>query len=187
MTPRPPLDASTAQARLLRRYLHAYGPASPQHFAQWLGVAPGWASEIFRSLQKELQRVDLDGALAWVNADDIEAPGIPPRGLRLLPYFDAYVVACQPRARLFPGRAAARALSPTGQAGNYPVLLVDGMVAGVWHQRRAGRRIHITVEPIEPLTSGQRRALEAEAERVGVALEGEPTLTIGPVSVGGHA
>ena len=59
-------------------------------------------------------------------------------GVRLLPYFDAYVVAGQPRALLFPGRAAERALAG-GQAGNFPVLLVDGMVAGVWHAKRAGR------------------------------------------------
>ena len=26
-----------------------------------------------------------------------------------------------------------------GQAGNYPVVLVDGVVGGVWHQRRSGR------------------------------------------------
>ena len=53
-------------------------------------------------------------------------PARPHRGIRLLPYFDAYVVAGQPRKRLYPGAAAARALTPAGQAGNYPVLLVDG-------------------------------------------------------------
>ena len=62
-----------------------------------------------------------------------------PHGVRLLPYFDAYVVGCQPRELLFPGRAAERALAG-GQAGNYQVLLIDGVVAGVWHQRRSGRR-----------------------------------------------
>ena len=47
----------------------------------------------------------------------------------LLPYFDAYAVGCHPRERLFPGAAAERALA-RGQAGNRPVLLVDGVVAG---------------------------------------------------------
>ena len=41
------------------------------------------------------------------------------------------------RDRLYPGPAAARALTPSGQAGNYPVLLVDGVVGGLWHQRRS--------------------------------------------------
>jgi hypothetical protein len=57
----------------------------------------------------------------------------------LLPYFDAYVIGCHPRATLFPACRGKRALTG-GQAGNVPVLLVDGVVAGVWHQRRSGRR-----------------------------------------------
>ena len=48
-------------------------------------------------------------------------------------YFDAYVVVGQPRDLLYPGAAGTRALTPSGQAGNYPVLLVDGVVGGVWH------------------------------------------------------
>ncbi|GGP35219.1 hypothetical protein GCM10010231_02580 [Streptomyces sindenensis] len=34
-----------------------------------------------------------------------------------------------------------------GQAGNFPVLLVGGVGAGVWHRRRPGRRIAVTVGP----------------------------------------
>jgi hypothetical protein len=55
------------------------------------------------------------------------------------------------------GAAAARALTPSGQAGNYPVLLVDGEVGGVWHQRRSGRKLAITVESLGELTVRQRR------------------------------
>ena len=124
----------------------------PSTSPRWLGVPPSWAREVFGSLGDRLERVEFDGVACWVNAGDTEPSGIEPRGVRLLPYFDAYVVACQPRARLFPARAATRALAPSGQAGNFPVLLVDGTVAGVWHQRRAGQRIHVTVEPIVPLS-----------------------------------
>jgi hypothetical protein len=105
----------------------------------------------------------------------------------LLPYFDAYVVGSHPRDRLFPGQVATRALAPSGQAGNYPVLLIDGIVAGVWHQRRSGRRIDVTVEPLIRLASKQRRTLEAQVERIGTILEGQARLTIGTVTTGGHA
>jgi hypothetical protein len=114
-------------------------------------------------------------------------PSTAPQGVRLLPYFDAYVVGCHPRALLFPGRAAERALSPSGQAGNFPVLLINGVVAGVWHQRRSGRKLDITVEPFARLTAMQRRALDGEAERIGAFLEGTPQLIIGRVTAGGHA
>lgn len=117
---------------------------------------------------------------------DTDFPAGPARGVRLLPYFDAFTIASQPRERLFPGAAYTRALAG-GQAGNHPVLLIDGTVAGVWHQRRSGRRIVVTVEPLSPLTAGQLRELEEQVERVAVVLEGKPELTVGKVSVGPHA
>ena len=59
----------------------------------------------------------------WLAAEDGPAPSPIVGSVHLLPYFDAYTVAGQPRELLFPGRAAERALA-RGQAGNFPVLLV---------------------------------------------------------------
>jgi len=182
-----PDPGEAALRALVHRYLYAYGPATPRHFARWLGIPPRRAGELFDELSGELEAVDLDGEPAWVRAGDTETPGPPHRGVRLLPYFDAYVIAGQPRERLYPGAAAARALSPAGGAGNYPVLLVDGVVGGVWHQRRAGRTLAITVEPLRALTAAQRRQLGDEADLVGAVLLATPTLTVGTVTVGPHA
>lgn len=182
-----PADGDTAMRDLVTRYLHAYGPATPRHFARWLGISPGYAAGLFGQLAGVLDRVELDGEPGWIVAGDTATPAEPYRGLRLLPYFDAYVVAGQPRDRLYPGAAAARALVPSGQAGNYPVLLIDGVVGGVWHQRRSGRKLAITVEPLRELTAPQRRLLHDEAALVGAVMEATPTLTVGTVSVGPHA
>ncbi|HEY2263726.1 MAG TPA: winged helix DNA-binding domain-containing protein [Streptosporangiaceae bacterium] len=187
-----PADGDAALRALVLRYLHVYGPATPQHFARWLAISPRYAAELFGRLAgdragADLERVELDGEAAWVAAGDTGTPSSPHRGIRLLPYFDPYVVAGQPRARLYPGAAAARALSPSGQAGNYPVLLVDGVVGGVWHQRRSGRQLALTVEPLGELTASQRRQLDGEAALVGTVMEATVTLTVGPVTVGPHA
>ncbi|MEW1588677.1 winged helix DNA-binding domain-containing protein [Micromonospora vinacea] len=179
-----PMPGRAALAALVDGYLHAYGPATPAQFARWLGVPSGWATWLFGSV--DLTEVTVEGSRAWVAADDTEFPDDRPSGLRLLPYFDAYAVGCHPRERLFPGPAAERALAG-GQAGNYPVLLVDGVVAGVWHQRRSGRSIRVTVEPLGTLGAAEQRALAEEVERIGEILEGKASLTIGTVSVGPHA
>jgi hypothetical protein len=150
-----PLPTPEALRILVRRYLHAFGPATPQDFAKWPAAPGGWATGLFASAAGagEIEEVDFAGTRAWVAAGDTVFPEGPVRGVRLLPYFDAYVIAAQPREVLFPGAAYRRALAG-GQAGNHPVLLVDGMVAGVWHQRRQGRRTTVTVEPLGKLTSG---------------------------------
>jgi hypothetical protein len=67
------------------------------------------------------------------------------------------------------------------------VLLVDGVVAGVWHQARRGRRTTITVEPLGRLTARQTRELGERAERVGEVLEATAELVIGEVKTGPHA
>src|SRR5690348_13770166 len=180
-------DGETALRTLVTRYLHAYGPATPAHFARWIGVPPRHAAALFGALASGLERVELDGETAWTRAGDTGTPSEAHRGVRLLPYFDPYVVAGQPRERLYPGAAAARALTPAGQAGNYPVLLVDGVVGGVWHQRRSGRKIAITVEPLRELTAAQRGQLGDEVDLVGTVMEATATLTMGTVTAGAHA
>ncbi|MFH9069090.1 winged helix DNA-binding domain-containing protein [Streptomyces alboflavus] len=188
-----PAPADEALHSLVARYLHAYGPATPRQFAQWLGAPPVWAAALFDTLAAagSLRPVDVEGSTGWLNAADDQEPDTetPAAGtLRLLPYFDAYVVGCHPRDQLFPGPAAARALSRTGQAGNYPVLLVDGTVAGVWHLRRSGRTADLTVEPLARLSAARRRALDEEAARIGAFLDTTTLrVTVGPVTVGPHA
>ncbi|GGV69671.1 hypothetical protein GCM10010277_79990 [Streptomyces longisporoflavus] len=190
----PPLDAETATGRLARRFLYAYGPATPRQYAKWAAAPGAWADAVFASLASsgDIEEVRVEGEpgpASWVTAGDTEFPEYPEElvaGVRLLPYFDAFVIASHPRGRLFPGRAYERALAG-GQAGNFPVLLIDGVVAGVWHQRRSGRRVTVTVEPLAPLTAARERGLEGQVERVGEVLEGRAELVVGEVTVGAHA
>ncbi|MGA9597579.1 MAG: winged helix DNA-binding domain-containing protein [Acidimicrobiia bacterium] len=182
-----PEEGNSAVRSLLARYLYAYGPATPQNFAKWLNISPRLSTGLFDRSVDELDRVELEGTAAWVLAGDTDMPQEPHRGIRLLPYFDAFVVACQPRELLYPGAAAARALTRSAQAGNYPVVLVDGVVGGVWHQRRSGRKLALTVEPLRKLTAPQRRQLNDEIDLVGEVMKAEPTVTVGTVAVGPHA
>jgi hypothetical protein len=172
--------ATNAVPDLLLRYLHAFGPSSPARFANWLATSEPWARKVFKSADLEL--VEVAGEELWVARGDTEAPAEPARGLRLLPYFDTYAYAVgNDRARLNPGTAATRA------KGNFQVLLVDGVVGGLWHQKRSGRRLAVTVEPFRLLTARRRRELAEQVGRVGTILGAEPELTIGEVTVGGHA
>ena len=167
-------------ALLLREYLHSYGPATGRDFAQWLAAPVGWATAVVE--RTAVEAVDVEGEQRWVNHGDTEFADAPAAGIRLLPYFDPYAVGFHPRAVLFPGAAGERALG-RGQAGVFPVVLVDGIVAGVWHLKRSGSRVAVTVEPLGKAPEG----LEECVERIGQIVEGTATLTIGDVTVGPHA
>jgi hypothetical protein len=75
-----PAAAQPALPWVVRRYLHAYGPATPAQFAQWLGAPRRWAAELFSSLVGELQQVELEGTPAWLAAGDGAGPSAPPPG-----------------------------------------------------------------------------------------------------------
>jgi hypothetical protein len=179
------LDPTESAATLVRAYLHAYGPATEANIVQWLNVPRSWVADALGRLGGSLARVSLDGEERWVLRGDEQPGDDGPGGVRLLPYFDAYGIGCHPRAKVFPGPATERALAK-GQAGPVPLLLIDGVVAGVWHQRRSGRRLAITVEPFGHLGTARRRALEAQVERIGEILEATAELTIGEVTATPH-
>lgn len=170
---------------LVREFLAAYGPATPEQFAQWLGAPRGWAREVFAAAAEGLQPVEFGGQTAWLAAGTRPAAD-PPGGARLLPYFDSYVVGCHPRRLLFPGAAAGRALSRTGQAGTLPTVLAGGEVRGIWHQRRSGRTVAITVELFAELTAAEQRELGEQAARFGEFLGCAARLTLAPVRTRSH-
>jgi len=114
-----PENGDEALRTLLPRYLYAYGPAIPHDFARWLAIPDRRSVELFADLSGDLESVEVEGEPGWTLAGDTSTPR-QHRGLRLLTYFDAYVVAVQPRDRLFPGPAATRALTPTGQGWQLP-------------------------------------------------------------------
>jgi hypothetical protein len=184
-----PAPEDEAIPKVIRDYLFAYGPATPQQFAQWIGAPPVWGIEHFGRYRQQLTEVIFEGSPAWVAAGDTTMPPVEEVAgtVLLLPYFDAYVVGSQPRDSLFPGKATQRARAPSGQAGNYPVLIIDGVVTGVWHQRRSGKRIDVTIEPLRPLTAIERKALQAQVDRIAEVMEAEAQLAIGTVTAGPHA
>jgi hypothetical protein len=184
-----PAEPERAALDALTLFLRAYGPARPEHFGRWLGSSPRWATDLFGWAGDLLERVDVEGDALWqLTADgaSVEIPDEAENVVRLLPYFDAYAVGSHPRERLYEGPALERAVT-RGQAGNIPVMLAGGVVAGVWHAQRAGKRLAITVEPLGKLSASQERALEREVERVGAIQEAMATLTIGTVAAGPHA
>ena len=64
-------------------------------------------------------------------------------------------------------------------AAGLPVLLIDGIVAGMWERRPRGRRVELRVESFIRLTAAQRRQLEAEAVRIGEFFDAEVALSLG--------
>jgi Winged helix DNA-binding domain len=178
-----PVDPDQAMREVLRRYLRAYGPATPAQFAQWFDLPVPAVRRLTESISEQLEEVEVEGEPMIAVREDasLEVPATA-RSLRLLPHFDCYLRGFHPRSQLVAGHAERAA----GGTGSFPVLLVDGMVAGVWERRTRGRRLQVTVDPFRKLDRHLARELEREAARIGAFDEKEAELTVGPVKVRAH-
>jgi hypothetical protein len=181
------LDGATALREVFRRYLSTYGPATARDFAQWFGIRPRDAADLRRQFADELEEVEVEGGRAWLLAGESEEAWPEAHDeVRLLPHFDCYAIGCHPRERLVPPEWRARGLAQ-GSIGHLPLVIIGGVVAGVWSLRRKGKRAEIQVETSHALNAGQRHELETAAARIGEIRQTEATLTLGPVDARPHA
>jgi hypothetical protein len=130
--PIPPLEE--ASRTVIRAYLGAHGPATPEMFDNWLlrklsrkPVLKSW----FAAMSDELTTVDVEGVPMYVlseHLDELLATS-PTDSVRLLGPFDQYVLGAG-TAYLIPAEHRAKVSRTAGWIA--PVVLHQGRVAGTW-------------------------------------------------------
>jgi hypothetical protein len=151
-------------AELARRFLRAYGPARPKLLADWAGLAGSHAKALWERAGP-LVAVDLDGTRAWALAEDEEALLDQPKaaGVRLLANLDP-LNAGRDRELIVPDAALRKRIWRV--LGGPGTVLAGGEVAGVWRAAKKGRKLVVTVEPLDELAASARDELAAEAARI---------------------
>jgi Winged helix DNA-binding domain len=159
--PAPQMDPHVARLELARRYLHVFGPATPEAFAAWAGMGLLSGINAFKTLGKSLMQVHTPIGEAWILSRDEplfrSTPG-PVAPARLLPSGDTwFLLQGADRELLVLDENQRRALWTSRV---WPgALLVEGETIGTW--RRAGPVL--TIQPWRRLSRAQRNAVEAEA------------------------
>jgi Winged helix DNA-binding domain len=160
----PPIEIDPRDARLelARRYLHIFGPTTPEAFAEWAGISPRRGHAAFETLRRSLTPVRTPVADAWILTRDeptFRADPWSAAPARLLPSGDSYfLLKGADRELLVPDADRRRALwTPRVWPGG---VLVESEIVGTW--RRADTRV--TVQPWRRLSPAARDAVEAEAE-----------------------
>jgi hypothetical protein len=179
----PETDGKAALREVCRRFVRAYGPTTHVELARWLYLTPAAARELVRSLD-DVEEVDVDGWRAFDIVDSVQPRLEGSRTVHLLPRFDCYIVGCHPRQELIPAHAPG--LLHGGTAAPFQVLLVDGMVAGLWEQQRRGNLLSLRVGAFNALSAQQLRELEFEAGRMAAFYSTQVDLELGHVEPRGH-
>jgi uncharacterized protein YcaQ len=157
-----------AEVTLLRLYLRAYGPATATDFALWAGITLTEARQIWARAQSDFAPVDVEGWPAEVlreDLDELAQAGFAQPLIRLLPYFDTFLLGHKERDHLV---AMEHRLSVyRAQGWIAPVVLVDGRAMAVWEYAREGNRLLVKVAKFGDLSPRMTDGIRAEGQDLG--------------------
>lgn len=164
--PPPEVDPQDARLELARRYLHIFGPATPESFAEWAGIHRPQGRAAFTALGRSLTPVRTPIGEAWIlTRDEGEfraAPG-PVAPARLIPSGDPYFLLHGDDRELLVPDAGRRGTLWTSRV--WPgAILVKGDIVGTW--RRSSDTV--TMQTWRRLPRSEHDAVEREAASLPV-------------------
>lgn len=156
------IDQVAAQAELLRRWLHSFGPATETDLRWWTG----WTAREARAALAAVPHavVDLAASTGYVLAEDLDAVELPEPCAALLPTLDPTTMGWKERD-WYLGPHGSVLFDRAGNAG--PTVWWDGRVVGGWSQRGDGE---IVYRLLEDVGSDAKAAVDAEAARLAAWL-----------------
>ncbi|MGO9506308.1 MAG: winged helix DNA-binding domain-containing protein [Mycobacterium sp.] len=162
--PVTPLAARDAQAEVMRRWLHAFGPATAADIKWWFGTTLTAVRATLTDIGAV--EVDLHGNPGYALADDLEPePHVPPWGA-LLPGLDATVMGWSDRD-WYLGDHRGQVFDRSGNAG--PTAWWNGRVVGGWYQDGSAR---VQLQLLEDPGPAARRLLQRRADELTSWLDG---------------
>jgi len=157
------LSEVDAYVKITRRYLSAYGPASPKDQAAWSGLPASKIKAAWQQIADDLVEVDINGKPAWMleaQATWLDKPSPPGPIVRLLPRFDVYLLGYYDRDLAVAPQYARRINAGGGIL--HPSVLVDGRIVGIWNSQQKKNELAVKVEPFAQLPDQVIQGLEAE-------------------------
>ncbi len=168
------ISPKDARTWLIRRYLAAFGPATPDDVKWWSGLSKTQVAETLAWLAPEIAQVTIEGCSEnhLMLAEDLArlrdfTPPETPYAF-LLPALDPYIMGYRDRGHFLGPEHNKKVFDPAGNA--MPTVWADGRVAGLWGQRRDGPVVYRLFRPVEPAA---KACLAEEAGRLEEFLAGE--------------
>ncbi len=162
------ISEEEARQNLLRRYLRAYGPATPQDFSRWTGMAMPEVKAVFAALAEALFEVETEAAKVFILREDFEplcASKMPEPTLRLLPSFDPFMLGHVDKSLLVDSKNYKRVYRNQGWLSH--VILRNGRALGAWNYKRRGKLWSLEIAPFEKISQAVRAQIIGEAESLG--------------------
>lgn len=165
-----PLEVHDAQARLARRYLDRFGPATFEDLRWWTG----WTTTDTRRALATVAPVEVELDAGTGLATDLEVPPAPDEPVvTLLPSLDPTAMGWKQRGHYLDDDHTAQLFDRNGNVG--PTVWLDGRVIGGWGVRDADDGVRVATHLLEDVGSDVTGLVRTAADRLTAWLDGPVT------------
>ena len=160
------LPVEEAEAMLLRRYLHGYGPASLADFAAWAGMTLSDAMPIKERAGSDTIEVKVEDKTCFVLKEDLkllqdtEAFDLEEESVCMLPSFDCYMLGHRDKSHIVDQTYYKLVYRKAGWLS--PVVLVNGRAEGIWNCRKKGNQLQVTIQLFGKVSEDAKKQIEDE-------------------------
>ena len=154
------LSRAQALGQLAATYCKSRGPVTVDDFSWWSGLTLTEARKGVALAGAQLQSEQADRKTYWWGRQQPEPASIP-RAL-LLPAFDELLIAYRDRSLWMESHMRSGVISSNGIF--WPVVLLNGKVAGLWKQTEKKQQLEITVQWFKRQLRKDQDAVAAAAD-----------------------
>lgn len=165
---RAPNPIADAKKKLVRNFLHCYGPATAECFMSWLGCSKRQANRLWGSVLDELSPVEVEGKTRYIlSADykDLLSAKTNNEKLILLGPHDPYL-DLRDREVVLANKAHQKTLWQ--YISNPGAVLKGGRVIGVWKASKLKDKLDVSITMWESTTGKEQKHLKQLAEEYAV-------------------
>ena len=144
-TGHPLENQGEGEKKLVRKFLHCYGPATPASFEGWLGCSGKQARRMWKAVSEEMEPVKAVGKNAWILSEDkacLMSPKPLQRELLLLGGHDPYLDQ-RDRSILQPDKSLHKQIWK--MVANPGTVVYRGEIIGIWTGKKKSRGMEMKI------------------------------------------
>lgn len=165
--PKPPLSKEESLQRLATLYFTSHGPATLDDFVWWSGLTKTMARKAIELIDREFENEEIDGETYWFKPMSVASSD----EACLLPAYDEFIVGYSDRSAVLTDAHHKKVISMNGIFK--PVIVIDGMVAGIWNRTINKQSVHIETQFFNSPDAKTKLLTERAARRFAIFLEKE--------------
>lgn len=156
------LSKEASLEKLGQIYFRSHGPAALEDFVWWSGLKKTDARKAIALIEDKLQSIEVDSCTYYLQERPAKSLETLRVSTQLLPAYDEYLISYANRSASITDNNHAQAISRNGIF--YPIMVLNGQVAGLWKRTHRKQWIEIELKPFAKLSTEAAEAFENEAQ-----------------------